>query len=272
MEKPTRRRSMALMGIVTAFLLAVPTAVWASHQFTDVPDSHIFHTGISWMKDNNITVGCNPPSNTKFCPDDNVTRGQMATFMKRLADNQVVDAGKLDGQDSVAYTTQIDGVSCESGCPDGASLTVTPVLTLNLDVPAAGILQISSSLYSEIPTPTNDIVQSWVAVDQTSNGGCGGWFFVPTLSVPGTYGLATYDGQIEGGTVAGSVAVQIPAGSHTLKLCAIGSEAFLGQQGSLTTIWSQSGTGQSSLSLAGTPSNADLAALKDSFGDVSAQN
>ncbi len=119
MEKPKRRRSMMLMGIVTAFLLAVPTAVWASHQFTDVPDSHIFHTGISWMKDNNITVGCNPPSNTKFCPDDNVTRGQMATFMKRLADNQVVDAGKLDGQDSVAYTTQIDGVSCESGCPDG---------------------------------------------------------------------------------------------------------------------------------------------------------
>jgi S-layer homology domain len=97
MEKPTRRRSMTLIGIVTAFLLAVPTAVWASHQFTDVPDSHIFHTGISWMKDHNITVGCNPPSNTKFCPDDNVTRGQMATFMKRLAENRVVDAASVNG-------------------------------------------------------------------------------------------------------------------------------------------------------------------------------
>jgi hypothetical protein len=98
MAKPTGRRWTLLLTVMATVLISVPTAVWASHQFTDVPDSHIFHTGISWMKDHNITVGCNPPANTQYCPDDNVTRGEMATFMKRLAENQVVDAGSLQSR------------------------------------------------------------------------------------------------------------------------------------------------------------------------------
>jgi hypothetical protein len=78
-------------------------AVFASHQFNDVPNSHTFHNAIAWMKDNNITVGCNPPGNTNYCPDDNVTRGQMSAFMKRLAENNVVDAATLDGLDSTVF-------------------------------------------------------------------------------------------------------------------------------------------------------------------------
>ena len=30
-----------------------------------------------------ITKGCNPPANDRFCPDDDVTRGQMAAFLHR---------------------------------------------------------------------------------------------------------------------------------------------------------------------------------------------
>src|SRR5690606_40264743 len=30
-----------------------------------------------------ITRGCNPPTNDRFCPDDPVTRGQMAAFLVR---------------------------------------------------------------------------------------------------------------------------------------------------------------------------------------------
>jgi hypothetical protein len=30
-----------------------------------------------------VTLGCNPPANDKFCPDDKVTRGQMAAFLTR---------------------------------------------------------------------------------------------------------------------------------------------------------------------------------------------
>ncbi|MGA7097070.1 MAG: S-layer homology domain-containing protein [Acidimicrobiia bacterium] len=108
MAHPRRRRSSLLVAAILAFMFVFPAAVWASHQFTDVPDSNVFHNSIGWMKDNGITVGCNPPANTKYCPDDPVTRGQMAAFMKRLAENNVVDAATLDGMDSSEFATKSD--------------------------------------------------------------------------------------------------------------------------------------------------------------------
>ncbi|MGA7271905.1 MAG: S-layer homology domain-containing protein, partial [Acidimicrobiia bacterium] len=100
MNGPKRRRSTVLIAAVTAFVIAFPAAVWGSHQFSDVATSNVFHNAIAWMADNGITVGCNPPANTHYCPNDNLTRGQMASFMKRLSENNVVDAATLDGLDS----------------------------------------------------------------------------------------------------------------------------------------------------------------------------
>jgi hypothetical protein len=134
------RRSSLVISLVVGALL-VPVAVFASHQFNDVPDSHIFHTGISWMKDNNITVGCNPPANTNYCPDDNVTRGQMATFMKRLAENNVVDAATLDGLDSTEFAAAdaLPGVAQTIAGGGVAIPTVIGTLgTVTLESPAAG--------------------------------------------------------------------------------------------------------------------------------------
>lgn len=108
--------------IVTLLVAAVvaPVAVSAGHQFTDVPDSHLFHDDIGWMSDNAITAGCGTDT---YCPEQNVTRGQMAAFMRRLATKGVVDAatavhatdsdtveGKsADDLSSSAYSTWNDG-------------------------------------------------------------------------------------------------------------------------------------------------------------------
>lgn len=98
-ERPINRRT-AVVVITIAVLVALPAAVWAAHnQFTDVPNDHTFHNDIDWMVDNGITHGCNPPANDNYCPDDFVTRGQMAAFMRRLADAGVVDAGTVGGFD-----------------------------------------------------------------------------------------------------------------------------------------------------------------------------
>jgi hypothetical protein len=94
-------RKSALIAALVAAVLVVPLGVYASHQFSDVPDSHLFHNAIGWMKDNNVTSGCNPPVNDKYCPDDTVTRGQMAAFMKRLSEGQVVDAATAIDSDMV---------------------------------------------------------------------------------------------------------------------------------------------------------------------------
>ncbi len=52
----------------------------AAPYFVDVPASHAFFRWVQKMKELGITVGCDP---THYCPDDLVTRGQMAAFIIR---------------------------------------------------------------------------------------------------------------------------------------------------------------------------------------------
>jgi hypothetical protein len=93
--------SAALLGATVAF----PMGVIASHQFTDVPTSHTFHGDVAAIKNVGVTVGCAP---TKYCPEDFVTRGEMAAFLNRLGalapgKNPVVNATKVDGLDSSQF-------------------------------------------------------------------------------------------------------------------------------------------------------------------------
>ncbi|MPZ54290.1 MAG: hypothetical protein GEU79_16430 [Acidimicrobiia bacterium] len=55
--------------------------------FGDVPEDHLFHADIEWLSESGITYGCNPPENTMFCPEDTVSRGEMAAFLNRALDS-----------------------------------------------------------------------------------------------------------------------------------------------------------------------------------------
>ena len=71
-------------GQMAAFLtrgLSLPPAP-GGDRFTD-DDASIFQDSIERIASVGITFGCNPPTNTRFCPDDSVTRGQMAAFLVR---------------------------------------------------------------------------------------------------------------------------------------------------------------------------------------------
>jgi hypothetical protein len=75
---------MALLGLCLA-LVIVPVA-WASHQFTDVPDSSPFHGDIGAVKDAGITAGktCEVPGTPPtYCPGESITREAMAAFVHR---------------------------------------------------------------------------------------------------------------------------------------------------------------------------------------------
>ena len=50
--------------------------------FLDVPTTHRFFEDIVWIHDEGITTGCNQ-GGTLFCPEDDVDRDQMATFLVR---------------------------------------------------------------------------------------------------------------------------------------------------------------------------------------------
>jgi peptidoglycan/xylan/chitin deacetylase (PgdA/CDA1 family) len=69
---------------MAAFLnrgLSLPKA--AILRFDDVPGDHTFFWSVEAISAAGITVGCNPPANTLFCPERRVTRGEMAAFLTR---------------------------------------------------------------------------------------------------------------------------------------------------------------------------------------------
>lgn len=100
----TRRVSM-LTVLALVLTTGIATTAIASHVFTDVPDDNQFHGSISWLADNEVTVGCNPPANDEFCPEDNVSREQMASFMRRYAQTLGMAADEVtDTADTVAIT------------------------------------------------------------------------------------------------------------------------------------------------------------------------
>jgi hypothetical protein len=72
--------------------------------FDDMPREHTFFADVEWLAEQAITRGCNPPDNDLFCPDDVVTRGQMAAFMHRALDEVLVpgtSAGFIDTVGSI---------------------------------------------------------------------------------------------------------------------------------------------------------------------------
>ena len=139
---------IAVLSAVVGALVAVPVAVYASHSFIDVPDSNTFHEDIAWLADAGVTKGCNPPDNTEFCPKDEVTREQMAAFLHRLAANQVVDAGTLQGQTAAELTAAAavpilefaagDGIDEDGGWNTADPDDKTALLTVTLEAPSDG--------------------------------------------------------------------------------------------------------------------------------------
>ena len=72
---------------ILAVILIVPIAAYGGSVFDDVADTDAHATGIHWMKSVGVTAGC---GNNNYCPDRDVTRAEMATFMYRLS--SVVDS------------------------------------------------------------------------------------------------------------------------------------------------------------------------------------
>lgn len=73
----TTRGEMAVF-IITAMFGGGPFSYTTTPYFADVPASNSFFKFIQKMKDLNITSGC---GNGNYCPDDAVTRGEMAVFI-----------------------------------------------------------------------------------------------------------------------------------------------------------------------------------------------
>ncbi len=84
--------------------------------FTD-DDGTTFEVDINKLATAGITAGCNPPANDQFCPEDKVTRGQMAAFLVRAY--AYTDPGKGD------WFTDDDGTTFEADIDRLATAGIT---------------------------------------------------------------------------------------------------------------------------------------------------
>jgi hypothetical protein len=139
------RRRLTTIAAAVAVVIALPVAVIAAHSFDDVPDSNQFHNAIGWMQENGITVGCNPPANTQYCPEDNVSRQQMAAFMFRLAQTQgSAGIGVTDPADTVTVsgTTYVELLTLEATPTSEATVTLNGHVTLDKPTDTEGSYQV----------------------------------------------------------------------------------------------------------------------------------
>lgn len=92
--KLTRAKTI-ITGLAIAMVLPV-AAYAASGPFLDVTGGHLFSEEISWMYENGITRGCNPPDNTEYCPERSITRGEVAAFFYRYSQLDQANPGSDD--------------------------------------------------------------------------------------------------------------------------------------------------------------------------------
>lgn len=185
-RQTSRRRGIRMaLGVITiAALLAVPIGVFASHQFTDVPDSNTFHTQIGRVKGAGITAGCTA---TKYCPDDTVTRGQMAAFLARTGGR--VTMSPLEGvtggvlSTSAASPTVLATVTIKAGDVTGgyANVTLDGVFTAYANS-ATGLPSIAWASVRQVGSGVRLSGGGFVQVDGIA-GGTAGAGTAPVLGV-----------------------------------------------------------------------------------------
>ena len=107
-------------GQMAAFLhraLDIPTS--GVDAFGD-DDGSIFEADINAIAAEGITRGCNPPDNTLYCPEDLVTRGQMAAFLVRALKLTDDGGGNLfiddDGSIFEADIAKLAAAGITKGC------------------------------------------------------------------------------------------------------------------------------------------------------------
>lgn len=137
--------------------------------FTDVADNESFCGSALWLRNAGITTGC--PPGTAYCPFQDVTRAQMALFMKRL-----VRAATPD----IVYSD-----TPSAGDVDGNGLATC--ITSTYTVPAGANARILTHATGTASILTDGPADLYVMIQMSVNGGLFATFGAnpPRALVPG---------------------------------------------------------------------------------------
>jgi len=165
----TRLRLLLLGVALTAGLVvAAPTA--ASAQTTELPpggtfvdDDNSIHQGaIEAIAAIGVTLGCNPPGNDRFCPEQPVTRAEMATFLTRalnLGEASIQPFTDIAGSTHEASINSIYAAGITKGCNPPTDDEYCPDEPITRDE-MASMLARAFDLAPSTDTPFTDIASS----------------------------------------------------------------------------------------------------------------
>jgi hypothetical protein len=74
-------------------------------------DGSIFEADIESLAAAGITAGCNPPTNNRYCPNDHLTRGQMAAMLVRALNLNATNGTNFIDDDTSIFETDIEKLS-----------------------------------------------------------------------------------------------------------------------------------------------------------------
>jgi hypothetical protein len=168
------------------------TDAGGGNRFDDDDDSQ-FEVDIDRLATAGITLGCNPPDNTRYCPGEPVRRDQMASFLARaggLSPLVPPERCSILPADNI-WNTRIDGLPVAANSTAYVN-TIGASATLHADF-GSGVWPPGSNSPIGIPFVEIDSSQPDVAINYTAYG---------SESDPGPWPVPG-DAPIEGGPDAG---------------------------------------------------------------------
>ena len=113
-------KSSVTRGQMAAFLrraFSLPAS--ATDYFVDDDDS-VFEGDINAVAEAGITKGCNPPDNDRFCTDSEITREQMAAFLRRAFGYPSTAVDHFTDDDTSGFEADINAIA-EAGVTKGCN-------------------------------------------------------------------------------------------------------------------------------------------------------
>jgi hypothetical protein len=158
---------------MAAFLVrAADLPATGTDHFSD-DDGSVFEGDINRLAEAGVTLGCNPPTNDRFCPDSTVTRGQMAAFLVRAFHYTDDGGGNLfTDDDSSVFENEIDRLKTAgvtAGCNPPANDRFCPKGDVRRDE-MASFLARALGLDPIVPPPRP--VNCPIGADQYASGSC----------------------------------------------------------------------------------------------------
>ena len=105
-------------------------APWFDGYFKDDEES-VHQADIDKIFEAGITKGCNPPDNDHYCPQDEITRGQMAAFLRRNLVLPSVEEDFFADDDGTLFEDDINALTAVGigfGCSDVDYCSDVPLL------------------------------------------------------------------------------------------------------------------------------------------------